>query len=337
MPKRTGKKTILFEKPPSIISSGSVAGKKEGEGPLAPYFDTIMKESRMGQPSWEKAERLMQKNSAQKALEKAGLAFSDIDYIFAGDLLNQCVSSSYAFREYDVSFFGLYGACSTIAESLCLAAVFAESGAAKNCLCATSSHFCSAERQFRFPLEYGGQLTPTSQWTATAAGAFIVSSSGAAPFVRAATVGAIEDLGIKDINNMGAAMAPAAAKTIGNFLADTKTKPSDYDLILSGDLGKVGSDMLLQLLKREGVDISQNHNDCGLILFDESQEVNAGASGAGCSAAVLASYIMPKLKSGELGDILFVATGALMSTLTVQQGESIPCIAHLVRLSHGLL
>lgn len=337
MPFRLGKHTVVLDNPPSIKAYSAIVGKKEGEGPLGRYFDSIFDDSTLGQSSWEKAESMMQNDSVNKTLEKAQLSNSEIQYIFGGDLLNQCISSAYGLRRFDIPFFGLYGACSTMAESLCLASIFIESEAAKNCVCITSSHFCSAERQFRFPLEYGGQRTPTSQWTATAAGSVVVSSGSKAPFIRSFTTGTIEDMGIKDISNMGAAMAPAAAKTILRFFEDTGNKPSDFDMILTGDLGKVGSELLVDLLKRANLDISKQHSDCGLLLFDlDNQNVNAGGSGCGCSAAVLCSYILSGIEKGDLKDILFIATGALMSTVSVQQGESIPAIAHLLHISNHI-
>jgi len=334
MSQRFGK-TLVLDSAPSITSYSAYVGKKEGEGPLSRHFDHIYSDTSCGQESWEKAESLMQKECAANTLEKAKLNASDVQYIFAGDLLNQSISSTYGLREMDIPFIGLYGACSTMAESLGLGAVFVDAGAADNCLCVTSSHFCSAERQFRFPLEYGGQRTPTSQWTATAAGSAIVGKSKEAPFVRAVTFGAITDMGIKDISNMGAAMAPAAASTIKQYLDDTGSKPEQFDLILTGDLGELGGALLLDLLGRENIDISKQHSDCGLLLYDkDSQNVDAGGSGCGCSASVLCSYILTRVKENVLNNILFIATGALMSTVSVQQGETIPSVAHLIHISN---
>ncbi len=253
--------------------------------------------------------------------------------LFAGDLLNQCTGSAYGLRELGIPFMGLYGACSTMAESLCAAGLFVEEGLAGRALAVTSSHFCSAERQFRFPLEYGGQRPPTAQWTATASGAVVVEKTGKPPFIRGISIGKMVDLGITDANNMGAAMAPAAAETIRTFLEESKTRPEDYDRILTGDLGKVGSQLLAELLERDGVSLAGRHDDCGLLLFDpERQDVHAGGSGCGCSAAVLCGSILPELAEGLYGDVLFAATGALMSPTAVQQGESIPGICHLLRL-----
>lgn len=330
--------TLILENSPSILSYASVVGKKEGEGPLARYFDIINEDTTFGEETWEKSESRMQNDAVNKTLEKAALSSSNIDLLFAGDLLNQCTGSSYGLRDFDISFYGLYGACSTMAEGLGLASVFADNGLIDYAVAVTSSHFCSAERQFRLPLEYGGQRPPTSQWTATASGAVVVGKSDKPPYIRAVTVGKITDMGITDINNMGAAMAPAACNTIKNFLNDTSTKPSDYDLILTGDLGVIGSELLLELLEHENIDISKVHNDCGKMLYDiKKQDVHAGGSGCGCSASVLCAYVLPKIASGEYKNVLFAATGALMSTTTFQQGESIPGISHLVYISHDKL
>lgn len=334
MPTRQGRYTLRLDTCPSIAAYATVVGKKESEGPLARYFDLICTDTTMGEETWEKAESRLQKDAVNKALDKAQLAPSDIDYVFAGDLLNQCISSTYGLRDLGVPLLGLFGACSTMAESLCIASTFVDTGAAKNCICVTSSHFCSAERQFRYPLEYGGLRAPTSQWTVTGSGCAIVRESGLAPYVRAVTVGKVQDMGITDINNMGAAMAPAAADTILTYFTDTGTSPDRYDLILTGDLGQVGSQLLKELLMREGYDISGRHSDCGLLIYDiETQGVNAGGSGCGCSATVLCSYILPRIRDGSLSNVLFIATGALMSPTSLQQGESIPGIAHLVYLS----
>lgn len=271
-----------------------------------------------------------------RALSKAGKTSDEVDFSLAGDLLNQCIGSSFGLRSLNMPFIGLYGACSTMALSLGLASMLVDCGAAGVTVASTSSHFCSAERQFRLPLEYGGQRTPTSQRTATAAGASVVERrQSGKPAVDAVTIGRITDLGIKDANNMGAAMAPAAANTIADFLKDTAASPSDFDMILTGDLGKVGSRLLCELLQKDrGIDIESVHADCGLLLYDiEKQDVHAGGSGCGCGASVLNSYIMRRLESGELSRVLFVATGALMSPTSSLQGESIPSIAHAVLLS----
>ena len=274
-----------------------------------------------------------EKKDKKAALKKAKLSMEDMDFIFAGDLLNQCVASAISARGTKVPYIGLYGACSTFAEAVGVSAVFADS-AAKNCLAMASSHFCSAERQYRFPLEYGGQRPPSSQWTATAAGAAIISKSEKPPYIKAVCFGTVEDLGINDQNNMGAAMAPAAAETLSRFFRDTYTDPEDYDLIVTGDLGAVGAGLLRELMEKEGYSLGDNYNDCGLMLFDrEKQQVESGASGCGCSAAVISGHIIPKIRCGELKTVLAVSTGALMSPTSIQQGETIPGVAHLVCFS----
>lgn len=331
--KRIGKRTIIFDNKPRIISYGAVVGKKEHEGPLSNEFDAYTTDSFFGEKSFEKAESKLQKTAVQTALDKAGLTPDDIDNIFAGDLLNQCIGSSFGLRSFGIPFIGLYGACSTMALSAGLAAVFIDSGAAKKTISVTSSHFCSAERQYRFPLNYGSQRTPTAQWTVTGSGALILGKDGGDIYISSVTFGEIEDLNIKDANNMGAAMAPAAAGTLLNFFKDTETKPDDYDIIFTGDLGYVGTNLLYELLEREGIDIRCRHSDCGTLIFDrEKQDVHAGGSGCGCSASVLCSYIMHRLEKGDFGNILFMSTGALMSPTSSFQGESIPGIAHLLNI-----
>ncbi len=319
---------------PSLRSFAAVVGKKEGEGPLGPCFDQVFEDTTLGMETWEKAESQLQKEAVSLALKKAELLNSQIDVLFAGDLLNQCIGSSFGLRELNIPFVGLYGACSTMAESLALASLFADNRLADHAVAVTSSHFASAERQFRFPLEYGGVRTPTAQWTVTGSGAAVVSADGEGPYVRGVTLGRIQDMGINDINNMGAAMAPAAASTIKQYLMDTGTRPQDYDGIYTGDLGMVGSELLLQLLSREDVNLEGVHQDCGLLIFDrERQDVHAGGSGCGCSGSVLCGHILPRLREGSLKNVLFIATGALMSPTSMQQGETIPSIAHLVHLS----
>lgn len=333
MSKKLSDSTFVLTNSPSITSFASVVGKKEGEGPLAEYFDEINDDTTLGEKTWEKSESRLQKNAVARALAKGSLTSKDIDVMFAGDLLNQCISSSFGLRELAIPFCGLYGACSTMAESLCLASLFADNGLAKHALAVTSSHFCSAERQFRYPLEYGGQRTPTAQWTVTGSGAAIVSESGDGPYVKGVTIGIINDMGITDINNMGAAMAPAAADTIKRYLKATNTSPTDYDNIITGDLGYVGSELLIELLQRDKIDISKQHNDCGKMIFNPTdQDVHAGGSGCGCSASVLCSFILQQLKAKKVSNLLFVATGALMSTVSMEQGESIPAIAHLLHI-----
>ncbi len=334
MPNRISRSTILLPNSPSILASAAVGGKKEGEGPLREDFDLLSEDTTFGEKTWEKAEMRMQMDAESRALKKAGLHPEDIDVVFAGDLLNQCISSAYSLRGLAIPYIGLYGACSTMAESLMLASLFVDGGIARRAMAVTSSHFCTAERQFRFPLEYGGQRTPTAQWTATASGCLIVGEKNEPPYARAVCVGKIGDLGIKDLNNMGAAMAPAAADTLKTFFQDTGTSPENYDRIFTGDLGQVGSDLLYELMEREGIPLKGRHDDCGLLLYDrETQDVHAGGSGCGCSAGVLCGHILKLLKNGTYENVLFMATGALMSPTSVQQGESIPGIAHLVHLS----
>ena len=333
MPKRLSQSTVLLPDSPSIKAFSSVVGKLEGDGPLGSFFDFVGKDNTFGEESWEKSESRMQTIACKSVLDKAKTSSKDVDVIFAGDLLNQCIGSTYGLRELDIPFYGLYGACSTMAESLSLAALFVESNIATRALAVTSSHFCSSERQFRFPLEYGGQRPPTSQWTATGSGAVIVEKSSKPPYVRGICTGKIKDLGITDANNMGAAMSPAACDTIKTYLSDTATTPQDYDMIFTGDLGEVGTTLLYELLEKENIDIKGKHSDCGKMLYDmEEQDVHSGGSGCGCSASVLCGYILKKIQDGTYKNVLFAATGALMSTVSVQQGESIPGISHLVHL-----
>ena len=269
MPLRTGKYVISLTGCPGIAGYAAVAGKKEGEGPLTAEFDRVYEDGLAGEATWEKAESLMHRDALCRAVSKSGIAVKDIDLIFAGDLLNQCTGTAFAVRRFGIPFAGIYGACSTMALGLCLAGLAVDSGAARAAVASTSSHFCSAEKQFRMPLEYGGQRTPTAQWTATAAGAAVIAGEGRGAVIKSCLFGKVTDFGIKDPNNMGAAMAPAACRTVADFLADTGTEPADYDLILTGDLGAVGSELLIKLLKKEeGIDISPVHNDCGLMLFD---------------------------------------------------------------------
>ena len=332
---RKGAQTLVFGSKPVILSRAAIGGKKEGEGPLAAYFDFLGKDAKLGQKTFEKAESKLQELALDTAKRKLGVSYEDIDVLFAGDLLNQCISSSFAARGTSIPFLGLYGACSTMALSLAMAALSVDSGAARIAAAATSSHFCSAEKQFRTPLEYGGQRPPTAQWTATAAGCAVIGKS-ASPHIELATFGRITDYGVKDANNMGAAMAPAACSTITAFLQDTKTQPEDLDLILTGDLGYVGSTLLRELMrKQEHIDITTRHNDCGLMLYRlNEQDVNSGGSGCGCSAAVVCSHIVSEMRSGRLNKVLFVGTGALLSAVSPLQGETVPSIAHAVLLTN---
>lgn len=333
--RRVGRGCLAFERPPALLGRAAVGGKREAQGPLGADFDKTFGDTSLGMDTWEQAEAQLQKEAVALALARAGLGPEDLDLIFAGDLLNQCISSTFGVMGYQVPFLGQYGACSTMAQALLLAALAVESGAARQAAAVTSSHFCSAERQFRLPLEYGGQRSPTAQWTATAAGCAVVGLSGRVK-VRGGLVGKIVDLGVKDPANMGAAMAPAAADSIARYLRDTGTAPGDYDGIFTGDLGAVGTALLYQLLAEEGVHLQRVHDDCGLLLYDrQRQDVHAGGSGCGCSAAVLCGHLLKRMEQGELGDILFCATGALMSPTSQQQGQSIPGVCHVVHLTTG--
>ena len=333
--RRAGRGCLAFERPPALLGRAAVGGKREAQGPLGADFDKTFGDTSLGMDTWEQAEAQLQKEAVALALARAGLGPEDLDLIFAGDLLNQCISSTFGVMGYQVPFLGQYGACSTMAQALLLAALAVESGAARQAAAVTSSHFCSAERQFRLPLEYGGQRSPTAQWTATAAGCVVVGLSGRVK-VRGGLVGKIVDLGVKDPANMGAAMAPAAADSIARYLRDTGTAPGDYDGIFTGDLGAVGTALLYQLLAEEGVHLQRVHDDCGLLLYDrQRQDVHAGGSGCGCSAAVLCGHLLKRMEQGELGDILFCATGALMSPTSQQQGQSIPGVCHVVHLTAG--
>ena len=333
MPQRIGKDTIFLPSRPRVLGHAALGGKKEAQGPLSACFDQTFDDTRLGMKTWEQAESKLQTEATHLALDKAALAPGDVQAIFAGDLLNQCISSTFGLRELNIPFIGQYGACSTMAQSASMAALFVDSGVCETAAAVTSSHFCTAERQFRLPLEYGGQRTPTAQWTATAAGALIFGKSGGKVCAEHVTFGRITDFGIKDAANMGAAMAPAAASTLTAFFSDTQTKPEDYDAIFTGDLGKVGSALLLQLLEKNGLDLSKRHRDCGLLLYDtEKQDVHAGGSGCGCAASVLCGHILQEMEAGRLQNILLAATGALMSTTSSQQSESIPGISHLIHL-----
>lgn len=331
---RVGGRTVELGRRPVIISSAAVVGAKEGEGPLAKDFDMIVSDDKMGQKSWDLAEGAFQKTAVELALKKAGVKAQEVDCVLAGDLQNQCVAANYGLRSSKIPFYGLYGACSTMIESLSLGALLVSGGAFARAVCATSSHFCSAEKQFRNPLEYGGQRAPAAQWTVTGSGAALLAETGSGPVITHVTPGKIVDKGVNDMNNMGAAMAPAALDTLIAHLEDTNMSPSDYDLILTGDLGVVGSDILCDLAAGSGWDISNVHNDCGKMIYDiEGQDVHAGASGCGCCAAVFCGYVMRRLNKGIYKKILVIATGALMNPTTVQQGESIPSIAHAVSIT----
>ena len=329
------RQSVVFERQPAILSGAAIGGKKESEGPLANYFDRVNTDTKFGQKSWEKAESKMQELALDTARRKIELQYADIDVLFGGDLLNQCIGSAFALRPTGIPYLGLYGACSTMAESLLLAAAAVNAGYARRAAALTSSHFASAERQYRFPLGYGGQRTPTAQWTVTGAGCCIVGQTAPhGPFVRAATIGAVTDWGIKDANNMGAAMAPAAYATLRAHFDDLGCAPEDYDLIVTGDLGQLGKEIVMDLFRRDGVSIGGVYNDCGTLIYDpQKQDVHAGGSGCGCSASVLCGYLLSQLTQGKIKNLLFCATGALMSPTSTWQGETIPAICHAVAIS----
>lgn len=330
---------IEFENRPSVIAYAAVVGKKEGEGPLGKCFDMVLSDDRCGLDTWEKAESHIQKVAVGLVLDKSGKKSEEIDGIFAGDLINQCTGSAFGIREFGIPYFGVYGACSTSVLAMINAAVFVNSGKMDIAVSSTSSHFCSAEKQFRFPLEYGGQRPPTAQWTVTGAGAAMISSQPErnSPRIEKAILGKMVDKGIVDAGNMGAAMAPAAADTIAAFLTETQTSADNYDLILTGDLGRVGSELLYDLLEKEfNIDIKEKHNDTGLMMYyPDEQDVHSGGSGCGCCASILCSKIMNELSAGKLHRVLVVATGALLSAVSPFQGESIPGIAHGILLTGG--
>ena len=333
MTKRIGKQTLVLENAPAVEGSAAVVGKKEGDGPLGKRFDKISEDSYFGQESWEKAETHMLRQCFSLACDKAKLPPSELQYILAGDLLNQCVSSAFAMRETQVPYLGLYGACSTMAEGLGLAALLIDGGGLNTALAFTGSHFCAAERQYRFPLEYGGQRTPTSQWTVTGAGAVLLARESDSLVVTHVTPGRVIDAGVTDANNMGAAMAPAALDTILAHFDDVNRSFDDYDAVFTGDLGAIGHDILQDLLQREGLSPGLKYLDCGVLIYDLlTQDVHAGGSGCGCSASVLTAHILPAMERGVWRRVLFAGTGALMSPLTCQQGESIPGICHAVTI-----
>jgi len=333
MNKRSGKSTVVFEDPPVILSSASIVGKKEGEGPLKDLFDLIEEDAMLGMDTWEEAESTFQKKAAEKVLEKACLSKKDIQYIFSGDLLGQLIATSFGLMDLEIPLVGIYGACSTMGEALALGSMAVDGGFADKILAITSSHFASAEKQFRFPLDYGNQRPLSATWTITGSGSAILGKgdvkSKDKPVITSATIGKIVDLGIKDSMNMGASMAPAACDTIYQNLADLGRQPEDYDKIITGDLGYVGQELLIKLLGDKGFDIKKQHTDCGIEIFDrETQDTHSGGSGCGCSAVTLSAYILPKLLSGEWKRVLFVPTGALLSSVSFNEGQSVPGIAH---------
>lgn len=334
--KKRGKQSLVFSKYPVITAWASIAGKKEGEGPLRDLFDVVSDDTYFGEKTWEQGEKKLQQLALQTVISKARLELSEIDLVFSGDLLNQCIGSSFSLRNQNIPHLGLYGACSTMAESLLLAAMTVDADYADRVIAMTSSHFASSERQYRFPLGYGGQRTPTAQWTVTGAGAALVCAEGAGPIIESATIGTVTDLGIKDANNMGAAMAPAAFQTIRTHFDDLSCGPGDYDMIVTGDLGQLGKELLMEFFEKEGISMGGVLSDCGNIVFDNTtQDVHAGGSGCGCSAVTLCSDLLRRLNSGKLNKLLFCGTGALLSPTSTQQGLPIPGICHAVSINSG--
>lgn len=333
---RVGRHSFQPKSPPTIKAWASVAGKKEALGPLGTTFDVTCKDSYYGQKTWEQAEKRMQQLALQTLVKKTGMRQDDFQLVFSGDLLNQCIGSSFSLRNTGISHIGLYGACSTMAESLMMASMAVGGGFTENAVAMTSSHFASSERQYRFPLGYGGQRTPTAQWTVTGAGAVLVTPNSEGPKILGCTMGTITDLGIKDANNMGAAMAPAAMQTIKTHFEDFAAGPDDYDLVVTGDLGQLGKEILITMLENEGISIGGKITDCGCLVFDNTtQDVHAGGSGCGCSAITLCGYLLNKLSIGSMKKILFCGTGALLSPTSVQQGLPIPGICHAVVIEGG--
>lgn len=325
---------IELNSPVFISSSAAVVGNREHNGPLGELFDFWDGDDKFGMDTWERAEAEMQRLSLSFALGKSKHADKDIDAVFAGDLLNQCTSSNYGLLPFDIPYFGLYGACSTAVEAMILASLLIEGGHFSRIATVVSSHNCAAERQYRFPLEYGGQRTPTSQWTVTGSGAFILSDKEKnAPQITHLLAGRSFDLGINDANDMGAAMAPATADTLSRYFRESGTHPHDVDKIITGDLGSRGYELMVELMSRAGYDVRQNYTDCGMLIYNRDKEdVHSGGSGCGCSAVVFASHFMRELAKKRLSSVLFIGTGALMSPTALQQGENIPAIAHLVRI-----
>lgn len=333
---KRGRQSFILPNQPVITAWASVAGKKEGEGPLAKSFDIISQDTYFGQKTWEQGEKKLQQLALNTLAEKSGMKPADFDIVFSGDLLNQCIGSSFSLRNMGIPHLGVYGACSTMAESLLMAAMTVSGGYADKVVAMTSSHFASSERQYRFPLGYGGQRTPTSQWTVTGSGAALVCTEGKGPVIENCTIGTVRDLGIKDANNMGAAMAPAAFDTIRAHFDDLSTAPEDFDLIVTGDLGQLGKEMLLELARLDGMNLGGKLTDCGTLVYDNTtQDVHAGGSGCGCSAITLCSELLNKLNKGKLERILFCGTGALLSPTSTQQGLPIPGVCHAVSIFSG--
>ena len=329
--KQVGKQSFIFQAPPVITTWASVAGKKEKEGPLSKYFDITNKLTHFGQKTWEQGERKMQQLALQILAKKAGITQNEFGAVVSGDLLNQCIGSSFSLRNTGIPHLGLYGACSTMAESLLVASMIVGGGFLDHVVAMTSSHFASSERQYRFPLGYGGQRTPTAQWTVTGSGAVLVCKNGTGPRITSCTMGTVTDLGITDANNMGAAMAPAALATIKQHLLDRNITADYYDLIVTGDLGQVGKEALLIISQKDGIELGGKLTDCGTMVFDNlKQDVHSGGSGCGCSAITLCGYLLDQINTGKLKRILFCGTGALLSPTSTQQGLSIPGVGHAV-------
>ena len=335
--KRIGQQTIELPSRPALCGSAAFVGRKEGEGPLGHCFDHVAKDEMYGQESFELAERQLYLDAIAMAVEKGREQIENVQFLLGGDLLNQIITASFSARELGVPFIGLYGACSTMSESLCLAGMLLDGGHAQQVVCAASSHFCTAERQYRYPLEFGSQRPPTAQWTVTGAGATLLCAEPKVPplaRLRRVCVGRVVDLGIADANNMGAAMAPAAFATLREHFDDLHCAPEDYDAIITGDLGKLGSELLHGLLEKDG--IRADVQDCGVMIFDtQRQDVHCGGSGCGCSASVLCGPLLSRMERGELRRLLFCGTGALLSPLSTQQGESIPAVCHAVVLERS--
>ena len=333
---KRGRQSFVLDEPPVITAWASIAGKKEVEGPLSHTFDIKCRDTYFGQSTWEQAEKHMQQLILKKLISKAGLSASDIGLVFSGDLLNQCIGSSFSLRNTNIPHLGLYGACSTMAESLLMASMAVGGQFSDRVVAMTSSHFASSERQYRFPLGYGGQRTPTSQWTVTGSGAALVCSSGNGPKITGCTIGTVTDLGIKDANNMGAAMAPSAFQTIRAHMEDLKSDPNEFDLIVTGDLGQTGKELLMELADKDGISLGGKITDCGTLIFDNTtQDVHSGGSGCGCSAITLCGYLLEQLNGGKLKKILFCGTGALLSPTSTQQGLTIPGVCHAVCITGG--
>lgn len=331
-----GRQSFILPDKPVITAWAAIGGKKEKEGPLGHELDLTRNDAYFGQKTFEQGEKRLQQLTLETLARKAAMKTRDFGLVFSGDLLNQCIGSSFSLNNTGIPHLGLYGACSTMAESLLLAAMTVCGGFSDNVVAMTSSHFASSERQYRFPLGYGGQRPPTAQWTVTGAGAALVSSQGKGPRVDACTVGTVMELGVKDANNMGAAMAPAAFETIQAHFRDLGRSCEDYDLIVTGDLGQLGKECLLTLAQRKGLPLGGKLTDCGNLVFDNTQQdVHSGGSGCGCSAITLCSHLLNRLNCGKLKRILFCGTGALLSPISTQQGLPIPGICHAVSIQGG--